>query len=61
MHKKNDDHFHEDVKVRLVISNGGGDKSDDHAVKDKETFYEDMLYAAKDGWLYHDDIRLVPK
>lgn len=49
MYKENNDHLHEDVKT--VISSGG-EKSHDP----EKTLCEDVLYAAEDGWLYHDDI-----
>lgn len=49
MHKENNDNLHEDVKI---IISSVGDKSHDP----KKTLCEGILYAAEDGWLYHDDI-----
>lgn len=58
MHKENDDHFHEYVKAKPVISSGG-DKIHDQVVKDEETLCEDMLYATKGEGLYDDNIHQI--
>lgn len=53
MHKENNDHLHEDVKPIISCD---GVKSHDP----EETLYKDMLYAAEDGELYHDNILVSP-
>ncbi|CAI8595092.1 unnamed protein product [Vicia faba] len=43
MHKKNDDHVHEDVEVDIVLANNDVINNHDHVVEDLETMCEDVI------------------
>lgn len=55
MHKGNDDHIYEYVRVDIVITSGGINNNHDHAIEDEETFWEDFIYAKEDRWLHNGD------